>query len=133
MDYSGKIFGDWLGLGKYDEAAIIFAYSGGSEPGYVEVFDNARTLSQVFPGSDGANVTALGNGTGETVRDADLATGAVGDATAHGVIVEARSSEDFFQLAIAGAGGFVGVSATVAAADLIRVLNADIADVTDPL
>lgn len=62
MDYSGKIFGDWAGIGKYDEAAIIFAYSGDTQPGYVEVFDNARLTSKVVPGSDGANVTISGAG-----------------------------------------------------------------------
>lgn len=42
MDYAAKINGDFQGVGKYDEAAILFAYSGGREPGYVEVFDAAR-------------------------------------------------------------------------------------------
>ena len=60
MDYSGKRNGDWFGIGKYDEAAIIFAYSGGSEPGYVEVFNAARRTPATFPGSDGANVTVTG-------------------------------------------------------------------------
>ncbi len=62
MDYSGKIFGDWAGIGKYDEAAIIFAYSGDTTPGYVEVFDGARKTSKVIPGSDGTNVTISGAG-----------------------------------------------------------------------
>lgn len=62
MDYSGKIFGDWAGLGKYDEAAIIFAYSGDTAPGYVEVFNSARKTSVQVPGSDGANVTISGAG-----------------------------------------------------------------------
>lgn len=62
MDYSGKIFGDWMGIGKYDEAAIIFAYSGDTKPGYVEVFDNLRKTSKVVPGSDGANLTISGAG-----------------------------------------------------------------------
>ncbi len=62
MDYSGKIFGDWAGIGKYDEAAIIFAYSGDTAPGYVEVFNGARKTSVPLPGSDGANVTVSGAG-----------------------------------------------------------------------
>ncbi len=62
MDYSGKIFGDWAGIGKYDEAAIIFAYSGDTKPGYVEVFNNARKTSKIVPGSDGTNVTISGAG-----------------------------------------------------------------------
>ncbi len=62
MDYSGKIFTDFNGIGKYDEAAIIFAYSGDTQPGYVEVFDNARRTSKLIPGSDGANMTISGAG-----------------------------------------------------------------------
>ncbi|MDP1826872.1 MAG: hypothetical protein Q8L48_26605 [Archangium sp.] len=62
MDYSGKIFNDWAGIGKYDEAAIIFAYSGDTQPGYVEVFENARKTSKVVPGTDGANLTISGAG-----------------------------------------------------------------------
>lgn len=70
MDYSGKIYGDWKGIGKYDEAAILFAYSGDSsatdgryaEPGYVEVFKSARKTSQAFPGSDGNMMTISGAG-----------------------------------------------------------------------
>lgn len=62
MDYAGKIFTDFHGLGKYDEAAIIFAYSGDTQPGYVEVFNNARKTSKVVPGSDGANLTISGAG-----------------------------------------------------------------------
>lgn len=60
MDYSGKRNGDFHGVGKYDEAAIIFAYSGGSEPGYVEVFQNARADTKSFPGSDGNTVSVTG-------------------------------------------------------------------------
>ncbi|MFZ5472176.1 MAG: hypothetical protein ACOZIN_22320 [Myxococcota bacterium] len=60
MDYSGKRNGDFYGIGKYDEAAIIFAYSGGSEPGYVEVFESARATPQTFPGSDGNQLTLNG-------------------------------------------------------------------------
>jgi Cys-tRNA(Pro) deacylase len=44
------------------------------------------------------------------------------------VVADARVDET-----VSIGGGAHGVSATVAAADLIRVLNADIADVTDPL
>ncbi|MFZ5441492.1 MAG: hypothetical protein ACOZQL_15910 [Myxococcota bacterium] len=62
MDYSGKIFGDWGGIGRYDEAAIIFAYSGDTQPGYVEVFNNARKTSKLVPGSDGSNLTISGAG-----------------------------------------------------------------------
>jgi hypothetical protein len=60
MDYHQKSVTDWHGLGKYDEAAILFAYSGTSEPGYVEVFEQARRSSLQFPGSDGAKVTVSG-------------------------------------------------------------------------
>lgn len=60
MDYHQKAVSEWQGLGKYDEAAILFAYSGTSEPGYVEVFDKARATSLRLPGSDGAMVTVSG-------------------------------------------------------------------------
>jgi hypothetical protein len=63
MDYAGKIYTDWKGIGKYDEAALIFAYSGTTEPGYVEVFNGgARKTSQSFPGTDGAMMTISGAG-----------------------------------------------------------------------
>jgi len=64
MDYGGKVNADFSGIGKYDEAAILFAYSGGSEPGYVEVFKEVRPAGQplTVPGSDGKQVelTAAG-------------------------------------------------------------------------
>jgi len=62
MDYSAKINGDWHGIGKYDEAALLFVYSGDSQPGYVEVFDGARRVKQDFPGSDGKLLTVSGAG-----------------------------------------------------------------------
>lgn len=62
MDYAGKINGDWSGVGKYDEAAILFAYSGDTAPGYVEVFDGARRDKRTFQGSDGAMMTVTGAG-----------------------------------------------------------------------
>lgn len=60
MDYAGKMSADWQGVGKYDEAAIIFAYSGGMEPGYVEVFESARREAKDFDGSDGKKMTVTG-------------------------------------------------------------------------
>jgi hypothetical protein len=70
MDYAGKIFTDWNGLGKYDEAAIIFAYSAVSKPGtsgaattdtsFVEVFNAARRETRQFRGSDGAQMSVSG-------------------------------------------------------------------------
>ncbi len=77
MDYAGKIFTDWNGLGKYDEAAIIFAYTAVAEPGstgaattessYVEVFGDtvgapnaARRESRAFRTSDGNQLTISG-------------------------------------------------------------------------
>jgi hypothetical protein len=42
MDYGSRMNADVHGIGKYDEAAILFAYSGGGEPGYVEVFKELR-------------------------------------------------------------------------------------------
>ncbi len=71
MDYAGKIFTDWNGLGKYDESALIFAYSAVSKPGtpggaattdtsYVEVFNQARRETRQFRGSDGAQMSISG-------------------------------------------------------------------------
>lgn len=63
MDYGGKLNADWQGVGKYDEAAILFAYSGDGQPGYVEVFDgNLRLDSKQFDGSDGKKLTVTGAG-----------------------------------------------------------------------
>lgn len=42
MDYGSRMNGSIHGIGKYDEAAILFAYSGSGSPGYVEVFDETR-------------------------------------------------------------------------------------------
>lgn len=43
MDYGARVNSQNLGVGKYDEAAILFSYSGGYEPGWVEVFNQTRT------------------------------------------------------------------------------------------
>src|SRR5205823_9358424 len=42
MDYGSRMNSDVKGIGKYDNAAILFAYAGGGEPGYVEVFNEYR-------------------------------------------------------------------------------------------
>ncbi|MBL8949292.1 MAG: zinc-dependent metalloprotease, partial [Myxococcaceae bacterium] len=42
MDYGARVNAQNHGVGKYDDAAILFAYSGGGEPGYVEVFNELR-------------------------------------------------------------------------------------------
>lgn len=42
MDYGARVNAQNKGLGKYDNAAILFAYAGGFEPGYVEVFNELR-------------------------------------------------------------------------------------------
>jgi hypothetical protein len=42
MDYGSRMNSDIHGIGKYDNAAILFAYAGGAEPGYVEVFNDYR-------------------------------------------------------------------------------------------
>ncbi len=47
MDYGSRMNSDIHGIGKYDEAAILFGYAGGGEPGWVEVFKEARTDYQV--------------------------------------------------------------------------------------
>ena len=33
MDYGARVNSPNKGIGKYDDAAILFAYSGGNEPG----------------------------------------------------------------------------------------------------
>lgn len=73
-------------------------------------------VTEAYIGS-GAHVDALGAGTGILgVLDGTMTGGGSGFGTteAHGVIVQAQSSEDIFHLAVAGAGGFVGVSGAVA-------------------
>ncbi len=42
MDYGARVNSQNRGTGKYDDAAILFAYSGGFEPGWVEVFNETR-------------------------------------------------------------------------------------------
>jgi hypothetical protein len=42
MDYSARFALNSHGLGKYDGAAVLFAYSGGPQPGWVEVFQQTR-------------------------------------------------------------------------------------------
>ena len=43
MDYGARPNSTNHGIGKYDEAAILFAYAGGYEPGWVEVFNELRS------------------------------------------------------------------------------------------
>jgi hypothetical protein len=43
MDYGARVNAQNRGIGKYDEAAVLFAYAGGYEPGWVEVFNETRT------------------------------------------------------------------------------------------
>jgi hypothetical protein len=43
MDYGARMNADIHGIGKYDEAAILFGYAGGYEPGWVEVFNEMPT------------------------------------------------------------------------------------------
>ncbi|HZA13974.1 MAG TPA: zinc-dependent metalloprotease, partial [Myxococcaceae bacterium] len=63
MDYGGRTSADWQGVGKYDEAAIIFAYSGSTSPGYVEVFDAPlRTDTKSFDTSNGQTIAITGAG-----------------------------------------------------------------------
>ncbi len=42
MDYGSRVNAMNRGIGKYDEAAILFSYAGGFEPGWVEVFNSTR-------------------------------------------------------------------------------------------
>ncbi|MFT3709885.1 MAG: zinc-dependent metalloprotease [Archangium sp.] len=43
MDYGARVNAQNRGTGKYDDAAILFAYAGGYEPGWVEVFNETRS------------------------------------------------------------------------------------------
>ncbi len=76
MDYAGKSNADWKSVGKYDEAAIIFAYSGTSEPGYVEVFNAARRSELSFNGTDGKTLKITGAGVDLPVVNAARRTNA---------------------------------------------------------
>jgi hypothetical protein len=61
MDYGGAVNADFQGIGRYDSAAILFAYSGDSRPGYVEVFTGpVRKDARAFPASDGTTLTLNG-------------------------------------------------------------------------
>lgn len=42
MDYGARVNAQNRGTGKYDDAAVLFAYGGGFEPGWVEVFAETR-------------------------------------------------------------------------------------------
>ena len=42
MDYGARMNASIHGIGKYDEAAILFGYAGAFEPGWVEVFNDMR-------------------------------------------------------------------------------------------
>ncbi len=42
MDYGARVTATNRGIGKYDEAAILFAYAGAGRPGWVEVFNELR-------------------------------------------------------------------------------------------
>ncbi|MBX5483093.1 MAG: hypothetical protein IRZ16_14805 [Myxococcaceae bacterium] len=46
MDYTARFPNHPHGIGKYDEAAILFGYAGGGEPGWVEVFADTRVDHQ---------------------------------------------------------------------------------------
>ena len=49
MDYGARVNSEYKGIGKYDDAAILFAYAGGDEPGYVEVFNDYRQRLRTNP------------------------------------------------------------------------------------
>src|SRR5262249_26207285 len=71
------------------------------------------------PLGDSAHVGALGAGSGITTAiDGSIDTDGGGNTSAHrteahGVVVQAESSEDVLHIVAAGAGGFVGVSGAV--------------------
>ncbi|MFZ5441493.1 MAG: zinc-dependent metalloprotease [Myxococcota bacterium] len=43
MDYGARVNAQNMGTGKYDDAAVLFTYAGGYEPGWVEVFNELRS------------------------------------------------------------------------------------------
>jgi hypothetical protein len=43
MDYGARVTAQNKGLGKYDDAFVLFTYGGGYEPGWVEVFNQTRS------------------------------------------------------------------------------------------
>lgn len=43
MDYGARVTAQNKGVGKYDDAFILFTYGGGYEPGWVEVFNETRS------------------------------------------------------------------------------------------
>ena len=103
---------------RSDDETDVTVISGGLGVGFVGVGAGVGVLTidkdtQAYI-ANGADVTALGAGTGETVRDGNLSGSTFNTTTAHGVIVDARSGENVFNLAIAGGGGFVGASGSVA-------------------
>lgn len=46
MDYGARVTAQNKGVGKYDDAFILFTYGGGYEPGWVEVFTQTRNNYQ---------------------------------------------------------------------------------------
>lgn len=55
MDYGARVNAQNRGVGKYDDAAILFAYAGGFEPGWVEVFNELRPVPH--NSNETANIT----------------------------------------------------------------------------
>ena len=61
MDYSGKIFGDWAGIGKYDEAAHPLRLLGRhASPATSRCSTTPARPRRSFPGSDGSERDHLG-------------------------------------------------------------------------
>ncbi|MBX7098969.1 MAG: zinc-dependent metalloprotease [Myxococcaceae bacterium] len=57
MDYGARVNSQNKGIGKYDNAAILFAYAGGFEPGYVEVFADTRHTAEDYAQPNGTMET----------------------------------------------------------------------------
>ncbi|HET9187009.1 MAG TPA: hypothetical protein VFN80_03575, partial [Acidothermaceae bacterium] len=74
-----------------------------------------------------AHVDASGNGTGVTTAlDGTIVSDSAHRTTAHGVVVQAESSEDVLHIVAAGAGGFVGVSGAVGVTLISSSTEADV-------
>src|SRR5262249_27746833 len=95
LELSGALAGGLVGVGGSVGVMLITK-------------DTEATIGQ------NAHVDALGNGGGTSgVLDRNIVSGAFEKTTAHGVLVQAESSEDILHIVAAGAGGFVGVSGAV--------------------
>lgn len=132
---SGTVRAGGDAIVRASDDTSIMLIDGGLGVGYVGVGAGVgvvvldkHTVAEI---ADGADVTAKGFGNGATTANGTMAGATFNTTTAHGVLVEANSSEDVFHLAIAAGGGFVGAAGAVSvdvlsAETKARIGNADI-------